>query len=90
MPSAAMSGVRFRIALIAHIAFILLICLPGLLLTACQKGKAPQAQAPEVEVVQVIQQDVPIVHEWVGTTDGLVNATIRAQVTGLTVQERSV
>jgi DNA-binding ferritin-like protein len=26
--------------------------------------------------------DVPIYHEWIGTLDGLVNATIRAQVTG--------
>jgi membrane fusion protein (multidrug efflux system) len=82
-----MSELRFRIALIAHIAFILLICLPGLLLVACQKEKAPPAPAPEVEVVQVIQQDVPIVHEWVGTVDGLVNATIRAQVTGYLISQ---
>ena len=87
MPLAAMSELRFRIALIAHIAFILLICLPGLLLVACQKEKAPPAPAPEVEVVQVIQQDVPIVHEWVGTVDGLVNATIRAQVTGYLISQ---
>jgi len=77
-----MSELRFRIALIAHIAFTLLICLPGLLSVGCRKEKAPPAPAPEVEVVQVIQQDVPIVHEWVGTVDGLVNATIRAQVRG--------
>ncbi len=82
MPLAAMSELRFRIALIAHIAFTLLICLPGLLSVGCRKEKAPPAPAPEVEVVQVIQQDVPIVHEWVGTVDGLVNATIRAQVRG--------
>jgi membrane fusion protein (multidrug efflux system) len=82
-----MSELRFRIALIAHIAFILLICLPGLLLVGCRKGKAPPPPAPEVEVVQVIQQDVPIVHEWVGTADGLVNATIRAQVTGYLISQ---
>jgi membrane fusion protein, multidrug efflux system len=82
MPLAAKSELRFRIAPIAHIAFILLICLPGLLLVACQKENASSPPIPEVEVVEVIQQDVPIVHEWVGTADGLVNATIRAQVTG--------
>ena len=82
MPLAPMSDLRFRIALIAHIAFILLICLPGLLFVGCRKEEAPPPAAPEVEVVQVIQQDVPIVHEWVGTADGLVNATIRAQVRG--------
>jgi multidrug efflux pump subunit AcrA (membrane-fusion protein) len=38
--------------------------------------------SPEVEVVEVVQHDVPIHSEWVGTTDGLVNATIQAQVTG--------
>src|SRR3954466_1422618 len=37
---------------------------------------------PEVEVLRVEQQDVPIVHEWIGTFDGLVNADVRAQVTG--------
>jgi RND family efflux transporter MFP subunit len=37
---------------------------------------------PEVEVVQVAQQDVPISSEWIGTLEGLVNATIKAQVTG--------
>ncbi|NLJ26844.1 MAG: efflux RND transporter periplasmic adaptor subunit, partial [Deltaproteobacteria bacterium] len=37
---------------------------------------------PEVEVVTVTQKDVPVYSEWVGTTEGLVNAKIRAQVTG--------
>jgi RND family efflux transporter MFP subunit len=37
---------------------------------------------PEVQVVPVQQRDVPIYHEWIGTLDGLVNAAIRAQVTG--------
>jgi membrane fusion protein (multidrug efflux system) len=35
-----------------------------------------------VEVVAVVQADVPIYHEWIGVLDGLVNAQIRAQVTG--------
>lgn len=49
------------------------------------KGEAspPIAQtAIEVQVVKVIRQDVPIYSEWVGTAEGLVNATIRTQVTG--------
>ena len=37
---------------------------------------------PDVRVVQVQKEDVPIIHEWIGTFDGLVNADIRAQVTG--------
>ena len=35
-----------------------------------------------VGVVTVLQQDVPVVHEWIGTLDGLVNAEIRPQVEG--------
>jgi membrane fusion protein (multidrug efflux system) len=35
-----------------------------------------------VEAASVTKADVPIYHEWVGTLDGLVNATIRAQVAG--------
>ncbi|HEX4210365.1 MAG TPA: efflux RND transporter periplasmic adaptor subunit [Candidatus Binataceae bacterium] len=43
---------------------------------------APASAAPDVEVVQVQQADVPIYGEWIGTLDGLVNADVRAQVTG--------
>jgi RND family efflux transporter MFP subunit len=44
----------------------------------------PQAQSPppDVEVVQVEQKDVPVYGEWIGTLDGMVNAEIKAQVTG--------
>jgi membrane fusion protein, multidrug efflux system len=44
-------------------------------------GSQPVA-LPDVEVLQVQQEDVPIIHEWIGTLDGLVNADVRAQVTG--------
>src|SRR5580700_3399203 len=37
---------------------------------------------PEVEVVRVEQKDVPIYREWIGTLEGMVNAAIKAQVTG--------
>jgi RND family efflux transporter MFP subunit len=37
---------------------------------------------PEVEVATVEQKDLPIVHEWIGTTAGMVNADIKAEVTG--------
>ena len=37
---------------------------------------------PEVEVVPVAQRDVPVYGEWIGTLEGMVNATIKAQVAG--------
>ena len=43
---------------------------------------------PEVEVVPVVQRDVPVYGEWIGTLEGMVNATIKAQVTGYLRQQR--
>jgi len=47
-----------------------------------ETASAPPPPLPQVEVADVIQKDVPIHSEWVGTTDGSVNAIIRAQVSG--------
>src|SRR5579883_1778689 len=47
----------------------------------------PQQQPPEVAVVAVETRDVPVYHEWIGTLDGLVNAAIRAEVTGYLQQQ---
>ncbi|HKV78298.1 MAG TPA: efflux RND transporter periplasmic adaptor subunit [Candidatus Sulfotelmatobacter sp.] len=49
-------------------------------------GSQPVA-LPDVEVLQVQQEDVPIIHEWIGTLDGLVNADVRAQVTGYLLKQ---
>jgi len=38
--------------------------------------------APEVQVVAVDQRDVPVNREWIGTLDGMVNAAIKAEVSG--------
>lgn len=40
-----------------------------------------------VQVANVIQRDVPVYSEWVGTTDGEVNAVIRAQVQGYLIRQ---
>ena len=48
----------------------------------CKEKPRPAPSPPIVEVAAVTQADVPIYHEWIGTLDGLVNATIRAQVSG--------
>ena len=45
-------------------------------------GSASSASAPSVEILTVTPRDVPVYREWVGILDGMVNAQIRAQVTG--------
>ena len=45
-----------------------------------------QAALPEVEVVQVAQQDVPITSEWIGTLAGMVNADDQGAGNGLPAQ----
>ena len=58
----------------------------GLIVGAVRPSKralgAQPTASPDVEVVQVEQKDVPIYGDWIGTLDGLVNADVRAQVTG--------
>jgi RND family efflux transporter MFP subunit len=56
----------------------------ALLIAGGCSAPPPQAQSPppDVEVVQVEQKDVPVYGEWIGTLDGMVNAEIKAQVTG--------
>jgi RND family efflux transporter MFP subunit len=46
--------------------------------TNAASGSPPQ----EVEVAVVQQKDLPIDREWIGTLDGMVNAAVKAQVTG--------
>lgn len=67
-----------------------LLALGALLATGCGQGQAgPTAPPPlPVAVAAVTQQDVPVYAEWIASTDGAVNATIRAQVQGYLVSQR--
>lgn len=67
-----------RVVLAALTAAHCLLLVPG----PRERARAQSAPAPEVTVMTVVPQDVPVYSEWVGTTEGLVNAKIRAQVTG--------
>ena len=56
----------------------------------CSKNTTQAANSSEplaVDVVQVEQKDVPIYTEWIGTLDGLVNADIKAQVSGYLMKQ---
>ena len=72
-------GILFAILALASVA--------PLVMTLRSKPKLQQPVAPGVEVVQVIQKDVPVYREWIGTLDGMVNAEIKAQVTGYLLKQ---
>src|SRR5229473_2057033 len=65
-----------------------LICLMLASMAGCSKSTlAAKPQLADVEVVEVEQKDVPIYDEWIGTLDGLVNANVKAQVTGYLLRQ---
>jgi len=52
-------------------------------LTSCEKPKpTAETSPPEVLVTEVIQREVPIIGQWVGTLNGVQNAQVSARVTG--------
>ena len=56
----------------------------------CTNGKVRAAAPPPppvVEVASVIQKDVPVQGEWVGTIQGYVNAQIQPQVSGYLIRQ---
>jgi len=63
----------------------LCLILSGLIVGAIRPTRHALGASPALPVVEVVegaQEDVPISGEWIGTLDGLVNADVRAQVTG--------
>jgi membrane fusion protein (multidrug efflux system) len=56
-----------------------------LLALGCGEEAAPPPAAVDVVVAEVVQKDVPITMEWIGTTEGAIDAEIRAQVSGYLV-----
>jgi RND family efflux transporter MFP subunit len=66
---------------------LLAIAMSAIVLAGCSKGGAGAGGAPDVQVVQVEQKDVPIYREWIGTLEGLVNADVRGQVTGYLLRQ---
>jgi RND family efflux transporter MFP subunit len=48
---------------------------------------AAAAPPPNVQIVEVIQRDVPVYHEYLATLDGYVNAQIQPQVSGYLIKQ---
>jgi multidrug efflux pump subunit AcrA (membrane-fusion protein) len=51
---------------------------------------AAAAPPPNVQIVEVIQRDVPVYHEYLATLDGYVNAQIQPQVSGYLIKQNYV
>src|ERR1700745_4541057 len=82
-----MTQVQKRYLLIGGVlALIVLALIIGAVRPYKQAMGAP-SNTPDVEVAQVQKEDVPIYSEWIGTLDGLVNADVRAQVTGYLLKQ---
>jgi RND family efflux transporter MFP subunit len=52
-----------------------------------QAASAPPPAPPDVEVTPVIQKDMPVEGEWIGTLEGYVNAQIQPHVTGYLIRQ---
>jgi RND family efflux transporter MFP subunit len=79
---------RSKIASVSGFSIFVLAILLSPFFLGCQSQKAAAPPPPaEVEVVSVVQKDVPIYGEWVATLDGYVNAQIQPQVTGYIVDQ---
>jgi RND family efflux transporter MFP subunit len=77
---------NFRIALIKVLLGMGAVVL-FLLAAGCKRAAPPARPPPQVQVVTVAPQDVPIYQEWIGTLDGYPNAQIRAQVSGYLLKQ---
>jgi membrane fusion protein (multidrug efflux system) len=69
--------------------FVLICIWAAAVLFGCSEEKQATAPPPppEVMVAEVVQKDVPVYREWVASMDGLVNATILAQVQGYLIKQ---
>jgi len=79
-----------RTAKFYYMSLIMVIYISSafLLIPGCAKEqKSGDSFQPTVQVSDVIQRDVPVYSEWIGTTDGMVNAVIRAQVQGYLIKQ---
>jgi len=82
-----MSRVQKRYLLIGGVLGLIVLALIVGAVRPSSKALGAQPSTSDVEVVQVEKKDVPIYAEWIGTLDGLVNADVRAQVTGYLLKQ---
>src|SRR5271170_8085132 len=68
---------------------VVIIAAVAVVEAGCSRAASSTAAAPllEVQVANVEQKDVPVYREWIGTLDGLVNADIKAEVSGYLTEQ---
>jgi len=71
------------------LGFLMVLVFVTVLGAGCERrvASASAPPAPTVEVTPVIQKDVPVQGEWVGTLEGYVNAQISPQVSGYLIRQ---
>jgi RND family efflux transporter MFP subunit len=86
------TSVPFQPPMLGALWLGLLVFGVSLLSIGCgeKNAQAGKPAAVDVEVAQVEQRDVPIYGEWIGTLDGLVDADVKAQVTGYLLKQAYV
>ena len=63
--------------IVSTLAFLLVVCTTG-----CAEEKGSKLPPSNVQVVKVIQQDIPVMEEFVGQTYGLFDIALQARVDG--------
>jgi RND family efflux transporter MFP subunit len=63
------------------------LALAAPLVISCERSQPLEPPPPEVLVTEVVQKDVPIGSEWVGTTVGFVNAQVMPRVQGYLLKQ---
>ena len=81
--------VSLRHKLLLSVVAGVTVAVIGAFIVASRSSKSAQAASRplDVEVVRVEQKDVPVYSEWIGTTEGIVNADIKAEVTGYLLKQ---
>ena len=82
-----MTQVQKRYLLIGGVLGLIVVALIVGAVRPYKHAMGAPPSAPDVEVAQVQKEDIPIYGEWIGTLDGLVNADVRAQVTGYLLKQ---
>lgn len=81
------SGMKRAEIPLRFLAPVLIVILAATLMVSGCKRELPAPPPQVVEVADVMVKDVPVTAELVSTLDGMVNATIRAQVQGYLVKQ---